>query len=59
MSWQCPGSDRHKVTASFRSNAFEVDTKLLLASAQMPLKLIQSAPQQMSLPISGLSQDIM
>ena len=26
MSWQRPGSDCHKVTAGFRSNAFEVDT---------------------------------
>ena len=25
MSWQCPGSDCHKVTAGF-SNAIEVDT---------------------------------
>ena len=26
MSWQRPSSDCHKVTAGFRSNAFEVDT---------------------------------
>ncbi len=44
----CPGSVRAAIV-----------TKLLLASAQMPLKLILSGPQRMTMPRSGLSQDIM
>ena len=44
MSWQHPGSDCHRVTAGFRSNAFEVD--IIGATTD-------------ALPRSGLSQDIM